>query len=86
MFLKAASKRSVVGRWVCCLGLLAYKPAKQSPAAQNTLDFAEEEGVDLIVMATHGRTELRRWMYDSVAERVLHGLPNLPSMVALWVF
>ncbi len=46
----------------------------QGPAARTILDFAENEGVDLIVMATHGRTGLRRWVYGSVAERVLHGL------------
>jgi len=46
----------------------------QGPAARNILDFSENEGVDLVVMATHGRTGLRRWVYGSVTERVLHGL------------
>jgi len=33
--------------------------------------FAEEEGMDLIVMATHGRTGLRYILMGSVAERVV---------------
>ncbi|MCP4426823.1 MAG: universal stress protein [Chloroflexi bacterium] len=54
-------------------GVEVATAVRQGPAAKNILDFAEEEGVDLIVMATHGRTGLRRWVYGSVAERVLHG-------------
>lgn len=30
-------------------------------------------GVDLIVMGTHGRTGVRRWVYGSVANKVLRG-------------
>jgi nucleotide-binding universal stress UspA family protein len=42
------------------------------PAAQNILKYAETGGIDLIVMSTHGRTGLRRWVYGSVTEKVLH--------------
>jgi nucleotide-binding universal stress UspA family protein len=41
--------------------------------AQTILDYVATEAVDLIVMATHGRTGLRRWLYGSVTEKVLHG-------------
>jgi nucleotide-binding universal stress UspA family protein len=37
------------------------------------LDFAESEGVDLIAMSTHGRSGLGRWVYGSVADKVLQG-------------
>lgn len=43
------------------------------PAAQTILDFAEVHDVDLIVMATHGLTGLKRWVYGSVTEKVLRG-------------
>lgn len=35
------------------------------------LHYAGEWGVDLIAMATHGRSGLGRWVYGSVADRVL---------------
>lgn len=41
-------------------------------AAEAILAFAGEHGVDLLVMATHGRSGWRRWALGSVAERVLH--------------
>jgi nucleotide-binding universal stress UspA family protein len=36
---------------------------------------AEEEGVDLIVIATHGHTGWRRFVFGSVAERVVRLAP-----------
>jgi nucleotide-binding universal stress UspA family protein len=43
-----------------------------SPAAV-IIGEAEDRGVDLIVMATHGYGGLRRWALGSVADKVLHG-------------
>ena len=37
------------------------------------LRCAVERNVDLIAMATHGRSGLGRWVYGSVADRVLRG-------------
>jgi nucleotide-binding universal stress UspA family protein len=37
--------------------------------------FVEEEGIDLIVMATHGRTGLAHVLMGSVAERVVRTSP-----------
>jgi nucleotide-binding universal stress UspA family protein len=34
--------------------------------------IAQQEGLDLIALATHGRSGLQRWIYESVAEKVLH--------------
>jgi len=47
--------------------------------AEEIKRFAEEEGIDLIVLATHGRTGLRHILMGSVAERVvrLSGVPVL---------
>jgi nucleotide-binding universal stress UspA family protein len=41
--------------------------------------FAEQEGVDLIVMATHGRTGLRHVVLGSVAEKVVR-LSSIPVL------
>jgi nucleotide-binding universal stress UspA family protein len=35
------------------------------------LEVAEKERVDLIVMSTHGRSGISRWVYGSVAAKVL---------------
>jgi len=42
------------------------------PVAHSILDFAATQHIDLIAMATHGRTGLRRWLYGSVTEKVIH--------------
>lgn len=39
------------------------------------VSFAKEEGVDLIVMASHGRTGLRRLLMGSTAENVMRHAP-----------
>jgi nucleotide-binding universal stress UspA family protein len=44
-------------------------------AADAIVFFAEGNGVDLIVMSSHGRTGSSRWVYGSVAEKVLHHAP-----------
>jgi nucleotide-binding universal stress UspA family protein len=42
-------------------------------AADTIIDYANQHAVDLIIMATHGRSGLRRWVYGSVADKVLRG-------------
>ncbi|MFB6098965.1 MAG: universal stress protein [Salinibacter sp.] len=44
-------------------------------AARDIVDFAEEHAADLIVMATHGRTGLQRFLIGSVAEKVVRSAP-----------
>jgi nucleotide-binding universal stress UspA family protein len=39
--------------------------------ADEILEYARKNGVDLIVMSTHGRSGLARWALGSVADRVL---------------
>jgi nucleotide-binding universal stress UspA family protein len=41
-----------------------------SPAAV-LADFSDKNGVDLIVIATHGRSGVSRWVWGSVADRIL---------------
>lgn len=38
-------------------------------------DYAEKKGVDMITIATHGRTGFRQAMIGSVAERVVRAAP-----------
>lgn len=47
----------------------------QGHPAQAIINYAADNEVGLIAMATHGRTGLRRWLYGSVAEKVLRAAP-----------
>jgi nucleotide-binding universal stress UspA family protein len=40
-------------------------------AAEEIVDYAEKENVSLIIMATHGRTGIRRWALGSTADKVV---------------
>jgi nucleotide-binding universal stress UspA family protein len=39
--------------------------------AQSIMQIAQKEEIDLIVMAAHGRTGVSRWVYGSVANRIV---------------
>jgi nucleotide-binding universal stress UspA family protein len=40
-------------------------------AAEEICRFAREDGFDLVVVGTHGRTGIRHFMLGSVAEKVV---------------
>lgn len=48
--------------------------------AEQILSYAEENDIDIILMATHGRSGVRRWALGSVAEKVLRA-----SKVPVWL-
>jgi len=48
-------------------------------ASDEILNFVEQEGVDLIVMGTHGRKGIDRILFGSVAEKVVKGA-NVPVL------
>jgi nucleotide-binding universal stress UspA family protein len=50
-----------------------YLNLEGSPAEQ-ILAVVERHNIDLIAMSTHGRTGLRRWVYGSITEKVLHSV------------
>jgi nucleotide-binding universal stress UspA family protein len=39
-------------------------------AAEKIIDYARTHAIDLIVMSTHGRTGVQRWLMGSVASKV----------------
>ena len=43
--------------------------------AKAICDYAEQHGVDLIVIGSHGRGGMERWLIGSVAERVVRHSP-----------
>jgi nucleotide-binding universal stress UspA family protein len=53
---------------------IEHRPATEGVARQ-IVDFATENGVDLIVMSSHGYTGVSRWTRGGTAEKVLQGAP-----------
>lgn len=50
------------------------KTAVRSGKPQHAiLAYAAEQNIDLIVMATHNRAGVKRWLYKSVTEQVMNG-------------
>lgn len=54
-------------------GIPVQATLTEGPVAEAILNHAEALDVHLIVMSTHGRGGVSRWVYGSVAERVLQG-------------
>ncbi len=54
-------------------GLEIKADVRTGSVADNILEYVEVFGIDLIGMATHGRTGLKRWVYGSVTAKVLRG-------------
>jgi len=52
----------------------------EGDAAAQTVDAVAALGVDLIVMSTHGRSGIGRWLYGSVADAMIR-LANVPVML-----
>jgi nucleotide-binding universal stress UspA family protein len=64
-YLRALSNRSARS------GVEIKTVVRTGSAADNILEYVEIFGIDLIVMATHGRTGLKRWVYGSITAKVL---------------
>ena len=49
--------------------------------AESLADYTETKGIDLIIIATHGRSGISRWVRGSIADRVLRFSPVPVLMV-----
>ena len=81
---EAASYLEEVARPLRARGLTVDTAVPYGKAAEMIVEEMTSREVDLIVMATHGRSGLGRWVYGSVAEGVLSrgALPVL--LVRAW--
>jgi nucleotide-binding universal stress UspA family protein len=52
-------------------GLPAKSVLIRGRAAEGILDYTSKNKIDLIVMSTHGRSGVTRWVLGSIADRVL---------------
>jgi nucleotide-binding universal stress UspA family protein len=53
-------------------GLSTSSVVRSGAAADQILEYAEANGIDLIAMSTHGRSGIGRWVFGSVTDKVLH--------------
>ncbi len=65
-------------------GIPADTAVPYGEATEGILDEIRFRGADVVIMATHGRSGLGRWVYGSVAEAVLHESPVPVLLVRAW--
>jgi nucleotide-binding universal stress UspA family protein len=53
------------------MGIQVETLVRQGATLDNITDFVEAAGIDLIVMSTHGRSGLQRFLLGSVTDRVI---------------
>ena len=61
-------------------GIATESVVRLGNAAEEIIDFTDKVGADLVAMSTHGRSGIGRWVFGSVAERVLH-FANKPFLL-----
>jgi len=54
-------------------GLSVRSEVKKGKPAEQIIEYASENPFNFIVMSTHGRSGLGRWVFGSVADKVLYG-------------
>ncbi len=52
-------------------GIQARAVVTEGDPAQEIMDYARKNGVDLIIMNSHGKSGLSRWVFGSVANKVV---------------
>ncbi len=62
------------------MNLTVHTVALVGRPGETIIDYAHEHPIDLIVMATHGRSGLARWAHGSVADKVLRRA-NVPILL-----
>lgn len=56
-----------------------YFHALEGDAGESILNLADNENYDLIVLTTHGRSGISRWIFGSIAEKIVRHA-NCPVM------
>ena len=70
-----------VASWPLWSGVSPHVVVEAGNTAETIVDFAKSHHVDRIVMATHGRSGITRWVFGSVAEKVLHAADRTVVLV-----
>ncbi len=72
---EAESYLEAIQEGLCEAGIDTRVLLRDRSPAEDILDVAGAEDIDLIVMSTHGRSGLGRWAFGSVAEKVARHSP-----------
>ncbi|MFH0847153.1 MAG: universal stress protein [Chloroflexota bacterium] len=72
---KARSYLDSVGAKLAEKGMVVRTCVMIGSPAETILNYVKDNNIDLIVIATHGRSGLSRWALGSVAEKVLTASP-----------
>jgi nucleotide-binding universal stress UspA family protein len=62
------------------MGLTVTEVVASGNPAEAILDYAESGAVDIITMSTHGLSGIKRWVFGSVTDKVLHA-GDMPVLV-----
>jgi len=55
-------------------GIKARAEVIHGRACEALIDYANKNDIDLVIIATHGRSGISRWVWGSVAERLLRSI------------
>ncbi|MBI2855076.1 MAG: universal stress protein [Chloroflexi bacterium] len=77
---QASEVRRKAGRSRVASAVKALAEVVSGDAAEEIARYAEGHAVDLILMATHGRSGMKRWVLGSVADKVLRS-----AKVPVWL-
>jgi nucleotide-binding universal stress UspA family protein len=61
-------------------GIKANPVIMQGKPAESLIEYVHNNGIDLLVMATHGRSGLSKLFWGSIAEKVVRAV-NVPVML-----
>lgn len=61
-------------------GIVTSSRIESGAAAERIMDVAEQIGADFMAMSTHGRSGVARWVFGSVADRLVHS-GNIPLIL-----
>jgi nucleotide-binding universal stress UspA family protein len=62
---------SGIQKALCSDDLTCHTELRRGNVAEEILEYSDKCEADVIVMSTHGRSGLGRWVYGSVTDRVL---------------
>jgi nucleotide-binding universal stress UspA family protein len=56
---------------LCRSGIKAHPIILTGKAAESLIEYIDNNGVDLVIMATHGRSGVSKWFWGSTAEKIV---------------